>query len=145
MVPGHSPRLLVPGAKSRVLRESNLIGGIGIWGRLKMASREILGVGASRGTRDCALISGHSRTAPVRPTSFLSRISDLKQPHLSCHSSPRTSIRGVAPASLPASERPARRPVLPDSRVRGNDDGRDAHPTGDCFAGLAMTASAPLD
>ena len=24
-----------------------------------------------------------------------------------------------------------------DSRVRGNDDGRDARPTGDCFAPLA--------
>ena len=37
---------------------------------------------------------------------------------------------GVAPASLPAaSEQPARRPVLLDSWFRGNDDGRDVHPT----------------
>jgi hypothetical protein len=28
-----------------------------------------------------------------------------------------------------------------DSRVRGNDDGRDARTTGDCFAALAMTIS----
>jgi hypothetical protein len=42
---------------------------------------------------------------------------------------------------IPHSERDCRSSVTPDSdpgarldsRVRGNDDGRDAHPTGDCF------------
>ncbi len=53
-------------------------------------------------------------------------------------------ISSVGPASCRSFVTPDSDPGSSlDSRVRGNDDGRDAHPTGDCFAALAIVKLAP--